>query len=138
MADRLIELTVHNTVRADEITRIWIASDEVFVTLRDGSVHGVDREYNETALKTLARIRAQAEAGGIGVNQLINIMDGVYVAPADVSAVMLDVHDHVCLILRGSDQSLRLRCDPDTPLESLARSITDQINAAITERQAGV
>lgn len=63
MANKLIDLTADTTVRADEITKVWVSNNSgVFVKLREGATHTVDRQYGETPFQTSARIKAQIEA----------------------------------------------------------------------------
>ncbi|MBQ0955096.1 hypothetical protein [Serratia symbiotica] len=63
MANKLIALTAETTVRADEITRVWVSNDgDVFAKLRDSAIHTVDRQYGETPFQASARIKAQIEA----------------------------------------------------------------------------
>nr|WP_241391886.1 hypothetical protein [Serratia proteamaculans]ULG15989.1 hypothetical protein 591p_00138 [Serratia proteamaculans] len=63
MANKLIDLTADTTVRADEVTKVWVSNNgEVLVKLREGATHTVDRQYGETAYQTSTRIKAQIEA----------------------------------------------------------------------------
>lgn len=63
MANKLIDLTADTTVRADEVTKVWVSNGgDVFVKLREGATHTVDRQCGETPFQASARIKAQIEA----------------------------------------------------------------------------
>ncbi|USS96497.1 hypothetical protein M5J15_06330 [Serratia symbiotica] len=140
MANKLIALTAETTVRADEITRVWVSNDgDVFAKLRGSAIHTVDCQYGETPFQASARIKAQIpDRGGAGMKQLIDAGNGVYVDPAEVSAVMAELQGRVCILLCGISQPLLVRCEDGASADVLAQAMTARINAVMADRHNGV
>ncbi|MGP3280433.1 hypothetical protein ACTVPQ_05680 [Serratia bockelmannii] len=72
------------------------------------------------------------------MKQLIDAGNGVYVDPAEVSAVMTELQGRVCILLRGISQPLLVRCESGATADALAQAMTARINAVMAERHNGI
>lgn len=72
------------------------------------------------------------------MKQLIDAGNGVYVDPAEVSAVMAERQGRTCILLRGISQPLLVRCENGAGADVLAQAMTARINAVMADRYNGV
>ncbi|MEN4195450.1 hypothetical protein [Serratia marcescens] len=72
------------------------------------------------------------------MKQLIDAGNGVYIDPAEVSAILSEIQGRVCIMLRGASQPLFVRCESGDAANVLAQALTARINAVMAERHNGV
>lgn len=136
MAGKLVEIHPELSLHADEIRELRLSGDRSRLLVRtahNGTVEvlPVEGETTESAYeRILAAVNSEAESS----MQLIEIIKGAWVDPADVAQVIRYRGEReVKLIMRGDTPSMRLDgqfCSPE--------DIASRINAVMRERRSGL